>query len=126
MSVKAVREQAELIAKDVGTAKVGFIPLIPILIPIIAAFIPKLIEMFQSCTSNNPVASSPQKFVQHRYDDSTEIYDKKLLKLTRDEVRKESKNQGQKISKSEAEIIAIKTLDRTRLAENKVVGACFR
>lgn len=126
MPNKAVKVQAEEIANKVGQAKVGLLPLIPILIPIIAAFIPKLIEMFQGCINNNPIPSTPQKFVQHRYDDETEIYDKKLLRMTRDEVRKEAKEQGKKISKDDAELIAIKTLDQTRLAENKVVGACFR
>lgn len=128
MGIKSdtIQQQAQEIANKVGQAKVGMIPILPILIPVITAFLPKLIEMFQGCTNNNPLASTPQKFVQHRYDDTTEIYDSKLLKLTRDEVRKEAKKQGQKISKDDAELIAIKTLDQTRLAENKVIGACFR
>ena len=129
MSVKsvAINQQAQEIAQKVGveqpTNKVGFVELI---IPVIAALIPTLVEMFKSCTSNNPVASGPQKFVQHRYDDETEIYDSKLLRITRDEARKEAKKQGKKISKDEAELIAVKTLDQTRLAESNVVGACFR
>ena len=113
---KMIQQQAEEIAN-----KVGFIQFLPIIV----ALIPVLTNLFQSCTKSNPIASTPQKFVQHRYDDETETYDKKLLRITRDEARKEAKKQGQKISKDEAEKIAIKTLDQTRLAENKVVGICF-
>lgn len=122
-----IQAQAEEIANNasniVGGNKVGFTQ---ILIPIIAAVLPTLIDLFKNCTKSNPVASTPQKFVQHRYDDSTEIYDSKLLRLTRDEVRKEAKKQGQKLTKDQAEIVAIKTLDQARLAENNVVGTCFR
>ncbi len=82
--------------------------------------------MFTNCTKSNPVPSSPQKFVQHRYDDETEQYDRKLLAIATDEARKESKKQGKKITKDEAKQIAIATLDQARLAENKVVGACVR
>lgn len=124
MSAKAIEVQAKEIANKVGAGRsMGFVA---ILIPIVIALLPKLIEMFKSCTSNNPVASSPQKFVQHRYDDVTEIYDRKLLKLTIEEVRDAAKEEGKKLSKVEAKDIAIATLDQTRLAEDNVVGKLFR
>lgn len=121
---KEIQRQANEIANKVGEGKkVGFVEL---LIPVITALLPVLIEKFLNCTKSNPVASSPQKFVQHRYDDETEQYDRKLLRLMIDEVREAAKKKGQKLSKSQAEEVAIATLDQTRLAENKVMGACLR
>ena len=120
---KTVAAQAREIAQNVGSNKVGFIE---ILIPIITALLPTLMQMFTNCNQNNPVASSPQKFVQHRYDDDTGEYDSRLLRLTIKEVREKAKDKGTKLTKDEAKAVAIKTLDQTRLAEDKVVGACFR
>lgn len=124
MSQKAIQVEAEAIARKVGVGKrVGFVE---ILIPILTSLLPLLIEKFKGCTSSNPVPSSPQKFVQHRYDDETGEYDRKLLKLTMEDVKEKSRDKGQKLTKNEIREIAIATLDHTRLAENNVVGACFR
>lgn len=121
---REIQRQATEIANKVGAGrKVGFIQ---ILIPIVIALLPKLIEMFKGCMDSNPVASSPQKFVQHRYNDETEQYDRKLLRLTIDEVRDAAKAKGEKLTKAESRDVAIATLDQTRLSENKVIGACMR
>ncbi len=120
---KAVQIQAREIAQKVGGNRVGFIE---ILIPIISALIPALIQKFTSCIENNPVPSSPQDFVQHRYDEEKQEYDPRLLRLTIKEVREKAKDKGTKLSKEDAKEVAIKTLDQTRLAEDRVVGACFR
>lgn len=120
---KEIRRQAEQIAKKVSGTKVGFVEII---LPIITALLPALIEWFKSCRQPDPDPPTPQQYVASRYDSRNETYSPRLLRLTIKETLQAARKEKRKISRKEAEETAVATLDHIRTADDKVVGACLR
>lgn len=98
-------------SETVGT--VGFIELLPIIIPVIQG----LMQLFQSC---NQQEKSPekklQKYVRDRYNADRGEYDRVLFARTLRRVTHEAKRQNVHYTSSQLNVIARQTLDRARAA----------
>lgn len=130
MALTAKQKAFNKHAEDIANATGGF-GFIEILIPIIAALLPVLINWFNNCRKPGPdVDPDPQpddvpdnlsRYIQRRYRKGR--YNPKLLKGVVKKAHEAAASKGETLTAKQATEVAIATLDKARTANTKELSA---